>query len=124
MDDNSGSKLTGIRQIVRLKEILRKWQSLTVGSKETSLPSPPSDQSPCGIPPAINKRLNSVTCCDSDEESCHSPEPAWRTIQKTMKMKALLKMLLLLKSNRTGLFGPDFRTDSGSKAGGCPCRHV
>lgn len=75
MDDYSGSKLTGIRQIVRLKEILQKWQSLTVGSKETSLPSPPSDQSPCGIPPAINKRLNSVTCCDSDEESCHSPEP-------------------------------------------------
>ncbi|KAG6739522.1 hypothetical protein POTOM_057123 [Populus tomentosa] len=75
MNDNSGSKLTGIRQIVRLKEILQKWHSITVRSKETSLPRPPSDQSPCGIPPAINKRLNGVKCCDSDEESCHSPEP-------------------------------------------------
>ncbi|KAG6740559.1 hypothetical protein POTOM_056014 [Populus tomentosa] len=75
MDDNSGSKLTGIRQIVRLKEILQKWQSVTIGSKETSLPRPPSDQPSCGIPPAINNRLNSVKCCDSDEESCHSPEP-------------------------------------------------
>ncbi|KAL3566473.1 hypothetical protein D5086_031888 [Populus alba] len=166
MDDNSGSKLTGIRQIVRLKEILQKWQSVTIGSKETSLPRPPSDQPSCGIPPAINNRLNSVKCCDSDEESCHSPEPPAdvpkgylavyvgpelrRFIIPTSYLshslfKVLLcmenhpkdhedegpvsevilqlKMLLLLKSNRTGLFGPDFRTDSGSKAG-CPCRHV
>ncbi|KAF9680353.1 hypothetical protein SADUNF_Sadunf06G0112400 [Salix dunnii] len=72
MDDNSGSKLTGIRQIVRLKEILHKWQSVTIGSKETS---PPSGHPSNGIPPVVNKRLNSIKCCDSDEESCHSPEP-------------------------------------------------
>jgi SAUR family protein len=72
MDDNSSSKLTGIRQIVRLKEILHKWQSVTIGSKETS---PPSGHPSNGIPPAVNKRLNSVKGCDSDEDSCHSPEP-------------------------------------------------
>nr|AMQ09589.1 small auxin up regulated protein [Boehmeria nivea] len=82
MDDNGSSKLTGIRQIVRLKEILQKWQSVTL----TAISKPDeSDQedpraadasrAPGGIPPAINKRLAEVIYCDSDEDSCHSPEP-------------------------------------------------
>lgn len=72
MDENGGNKLTGIRQIVKLKEILQKWQSVTIGSKATS---PPSNHTHGGISAALNKRLSSVKCCDSDEEGCHSPEP-------------------------------------------------
>lgn len=72
MDDHGGSKVTGIRQIVRLKEILQKWQSVTIGSKPTG---PQGSNTHGGISPSINKRLAGITSCDSDEESCHSPEP-------------------------------------------------
>ncbi|XP_021889111.1 auxin-responsive protein SAUR66-like [Carica papaya] len=72
MDENGGTKLTGIRQIVRLKEILQKWQSVTLGTKPSS---PSSHRSPGGISPVINKRLSDIKCCDSDEESCQSPDP-------------------------------------------------
>ncbi|KAF2304148.1 hypothetical protein GH714_028063 [Hevea brasiliensis] len=71
MDDNGGSKVTGIRQIVRLKEILQKWQSITIGLKATT---PQQSNTHGGISPAINKRLTNIkNCCDSDDESCHSP---------------------------------------------------
>ncbi|KAF8393677.1 hypothetical protein HHK36_021924 [Tetracentron sinense] len=63
MDETGGGKVTGIRQIVRLKEIIRKWQSETIKGKG-------------GISPATNRRLrNSYVACDSDEENCQSPEP-------------------------------------------------
>ncbi|CAN0839539.1 Auxin-induced protein 15A [Linum grandiflorum] len=70
MDDNqvSNAKSTGIRQIVRLRELLQKWQTVAIGSRPSS---------PRGIPPAINKR---VACtrnnCDSDEEAagCQNPD--------------------------------------------------
>ncbi|EOA21708.1 hypothetical protein CARUB_v10002144mg [Capsella rubella] len=70
MDENNAAKLTGIRQIVRLKEILQKWQTVTIGPK--------SDVPPLAaelIAPAINKRLLGVKNADSDEENCQSPEP-------------------------------------------------
>ncbi|XP_061369057.1 protein SMALL AUXIN UP-REGULATED RNA 12 [Gastrolobium bilobum] len=73
MEQSGGSKLTGIRQIVRLKEILQKWQTVTLSSK-TSHPSS-SDATNGGLPPAINKRITNVINCDSDEDSCQSPEP-------------------------------------------------
>ncbi|GAV70959.1 Auxin_inducible domain-containing protein [Cephalotus follicularis] len=72
MDDNGSPKLTGIWQIVKMKEILQKWQSVTLGRKPSS---PPSDHTPSGISPAVNKRLIDIKCCDSDEDSCQSPEP-------------------------------------------------
>ncbi|XP_050373595.1 uncharacterized protein LOC126791214 [Argentina anserina] len=116
MDEHQGSsKLTGIRQIVKFKEILQKWQSVTLRSKGNNSPrrggSPHSHpdrlvvrcNSPqnhsgrrvtagCASPrplsggssplsgrgtlsPAISRRLTSVISCDSDEESCASPEP-------------------------------------------------
>lgn len=74
MDENNAAKLTGIKQIVRLKEILQKWQTITIGSK--------SDDTELGaqkhtaiISPVINKRLLDLKTCDSDEETCQSPEP-------------------------------------------------
>ncbi|KAG6661808.1 uncharacterized protein LOC122304230 isoform X2 [Carya illinoinensis] len=76
MDDNGSSKLLGIRQIVRLKEILQKWQSVTLGSRPSSPPADAPDQNDIGgISPAINKRLANVMSCDSDEDSCHGPDP-------------------------------------------------
>ncbi|KAH7574514.1 hypothetical protein JRO89_XS03G0305900 [Xanthoceras sorbifolium] len=74
MDDNGGSKVTGIRQIVRLKEILQKWQAVALGPTKpsSSQPGPPS---PGGISPAISRRLTNGIYCDSDEDSCHSPGP-------------------------------------------------
>ncbi|PRQ47081.1 putative small auxin-up RNA [Rosa chinensis] len=125
MDEHPGSsKLTGIRQIVKFKEILQRWQSVTLGSKGNSprrgggphshadrmlvgsspqshsdrrvtrdssishsgrrvrvgspSPSPLSEQSSPlssrALSPAISRRLTNVIC-DSDEESCASPEP-------------------------------------------------
>ncbi|XP_010520521.1 PREDICTED: auxin-responsive protein SAUR66-like [Tarenaya hassleriana] len=72
MDENNGVKLTGIRQIVRLKEILQKWQSVTIGSDPDG--SLTAAQKHGGfISPAISKRLMDVKNCDSDEETCHSP---------------------------------------------------
>lgn len=69
---DEGGKVTGIRQIVRLRELLQKWQSVTLGPKEEQQPS----NKPSGIPPSIDKRLKGVSVgCDSDEENCQSPEP-------------------------------------------------
>ncbi|MCL7022119.1 hypothetical protein MKW94_020892 [Papaver nudicaule] len=83
MGDDEGSsssttgKVTGIRQIVRLKEILQKWQSIALSPRGNS---PPRDgehgKGLGGIAPVVNKRLhNSYILCDSDEENCHSPDP-------------------------------------------------
>ncbi|XP_014500834.1 uncharacterized protein LOC106761782 [Vigna radiata var. radiata] len=77
MDSGVGYKLTGIRQIVRLKEMLQKWQNVTLGQK-ASIPSitdkvPNNDGS--GLP-LINKRVVNVMNIESDtEDSCQSPEP-------------------------------------------------
>lgn len=74
MAEEGGAKLTGIRQIIRLKEMLQKWQVITLGSKNNDPHQ--HEKTHAGIPPAINKRLkNTYVSCDSDEESCHSPEP-------------------------------------------------
>ena len=73
MEDDGGPKLSGIRQIVRLKEMFQKWQTVTLGSK---VPNDHSDVNHGGISAIINKRLKNVVYCDSDEDSCcQSPEP-------------------------------------------------
>ncbi|XP_009343363.2 uncharacterized protein LOC103935326 isoform X2 [Pyrus x bretschneideri] len=89
MNENGGTKLTGIRQIVKFKEILQKWQAVTLGSRANSprakssphsekrggeSTTPRSERGHGGISPAISKRLTNVLC-DSDEDICHSPEP-------------------------------------------------
>ncbi|KAK6944695.1 Small auxin-up RNA [Dillenia turbinata] len=73
MEDNGGGKANGIWQIVKLKEFLQKWQSVTLTSRENTAHP---DKTHGGIPPAISRRLkNSSLTCDSDEDSCQSPEP-------------------------------------------------
>lgn len=74
MDENSSAaKVTGIWQIVKLKELLHKWQSVTLNPKPES-PQHPSKT--IGIPPMVNKRLKGSInwTCDSDEETPQSPE--------------------------------------------------
>nr|GMD33652.1 auxin-responsive protein SAUR61-like isoform X1 [Ipomoea batatas] len=77
MEEQGGSKVAGIRQIVRLKGLLQKWQNVTLGPKgNDSSPRSPSQNSHGGISPAIDRRLRSYSVhCDSDDESCHSPDP-------------------------------------------------
>ncbi|XP_019415913.1 PREDICTED: auxin-responsive protein SAUR72-like [Lupinus angustifolius] len=93
MDEGGRSKLSGIRQIVRLKEILQKWQNVTLTSKTSDSKKPYSDPkrtysdlkrsssehnsaiTSSGISPIINRRITNVIVCDSDEEGCQSPEP-------------------------------------------------
>ncbi|KAL2503339.1 SAUR-like auxin-responsive protein family [Forsythia ovata] len=76
MEDNGGSKVTGIRQIVRLKEFLQKWQNVTLSPRGTNVRSNNENQVPGGISPAISRRLRSSDVyCDLDEDGCQSPEP-------------------------------------------------
>ncbi|XP_057806597.1 uncharacterized protein LOC131021429 [Salvia miltiorrhiza] len=74
MDDNGGSKITSIRQIVKFKEFLKKWQLVALSPKScTTTPSRRGAYG--GISPEISWRLrNSNVPCDSDEESCQSLE--------------------------------------------------
>lgn len=72
MDDHARGKVNGIRQIVRLKELLHRWHHATIGHKA----GPANPSSPSGISPAINRRLKSCNVyVDLDEENCHSPDP-------------------------------------------------
>nr|XP_025886966.1 uncharacterized protein LOC101264326 isoform X2 [Solanum lycopersicum] len=90
MDEHGGSKVRGIKQIVRLKEFLSKWQHVTLGPKGNGNNCNNNNNnnnnlgsslkhgsiSPRGISPSISMRLRNYNIyCDSDEESCQSPEP-------------------------------------------------
>lgn len=70
MEEEAGvSKLTA--HIAKLKEIFQKWQTGTLGSKECN-----ENNHSSGISQIINKRLNNIVYCDSDEDSCcNSPKP-------------------------------------------------
>ncbi|CAN4096528.1 unnamed protein product [Withania somnifera] len=88
MDGHEGTKLTGIRQIVRLKQLLNKWQNVTFGPTTTKeknhdpkikrIKSSNDRKNESyggrggeggGISPSIKKRLrNSSVYCDSDED--------------------------------------------------------
>ncbi|XP_039016766.1 auxin-responsive protein SAUR71-like [Hibiscus syriacus] len=73
MDDQGESKY-GIRQFMRLKEILQKWQAVTLCSMpETDTPH--SGEKSEFFSPATNMRLKEVMRYDSDEDSSHGPEP-------------------------------------------------
>ncbi|XP_022998729.1 auxin-responsive protein SAUR71-like [Cucurbita maxima] len=77
MDGNGGIKWTGIRHFVRLKQTLQHWQAVTVNPKSQASNKNQSQSQNHNrgiLSPAINKRLMNAMCCDSDEESCQSPE--------------------------------------------------
>lgn len=72
MDEQKTPRVSGVRQIVRLKELLHKWHNGALNSRMNS----PNHPYPGEISLEMNKRLrNSVVICDSDEEGAHSPEP-------------------------------------------------
>ncbi|KAG5012116.1 hypothetical protein JHK86_024377 [Glycine max] len=74
MDSDGGSKLNGIRQIVKLKEMLQKWQSVTLGTKPSNSLSDHVTNDDGSISPLINKSVLNVMNCESDnEDSCQSP---------------------------------------------------
>lgn len=66
MEENGSGK------IAKLKEILHKWQNVTLSLNPHVVSDPPHGS----IPPVISKRLADVKNCDSDDDSCcHSPAP-------------------------------------------------
>ncbi|KAL5158551.1 Auxin-induced protein 15A [Glycine soja] len=71
MDSDGGSKLTGIRQIVKIKEMLQKWQSVTLGPKPCNSLSDHVANDDGSISPLINKRV--VNVISDNEDSCQSP---------------------------------------------------
>ncbi|KAE8700358.1 Auxin-induced protein X10A [Hibiscus syriacus] len=73
MVPQSGVKSTGIKQIVRLKGMLQKWQTVTFGSRPNTHNSKGNHGD---VSPSIRKIQTDITHNDSDDESCHSPEPA------------------------------------------------
>lgn len=74
MEEDGSNKVSGIRQIVRLKEILQKWQSVTLSPKGDNSIHPSG--TPGGISPTIGMRLrNSNVPSDEDEDGCYCPEP-------------------------------------------------
>ncbi|CAI9297551.1 unnamed protein product [Lactuca saligna] len=85
MDENLGTKLNGIRQIVRLKEIIQRWQHVTLGARGNDNDDDADNNPPMsignhpggGINPAITMRLKGYSVySDSDiEDGCQSPDP-------------------------------------------------
>ncbi|KAK9715616.1 hypothetical protein RND81_06G177300 [Saponaria officinalis] len=74
MDEQGGVRISGIRQIVRLKEILQKWQNASISSRPNT--SNVQHSQSRGISPSVHQRLRaSMSIWDSDEEGCQSPEP-------------------------------------------------
>ncbi|KAK1396942.1 Auxin-induced protein 15A [Heracleum sosnowskyi] len=75
MDDQRAGKVHGIRQVVRLKEIIQKWHHATIGHKAGHGNS--SNTSPsCEISPDISKRLRGFNVyVDLDDESSQSLDP-------------------------------------------------
>lgn len=82
MEDNGGGKVTGIRQIVRLKGLLQKWKAVTFGPKDgrysqNHMPTqkPIAIYGRGGISPEVSRRIMSSSQYDSDDDICPSPEP-------------------------------------------------
>ncbi|XP_068662826.1 protein SMALL AUXIN UP-REGULATED RNA 51-like [Aristolochia californica] len=71
VNDGGGPKVTGIRQIVRFRELLHKWHSISLRR-----PKGEKCRKFLGISPSMNKRLrDSCVIGESDEENCgQSPE--------------------------------------------------
>ncbi|KAG8056863.1 hypothetical protein GUJ93_ZPchr0002g24985 [Zizania palustris] len=88
-DGGGGAKVaatataTGIKQIARLRELLHKWQTMALGANkggdgdedEEGEEGEEGGTPAAAIPPSVMRRLQRTVTVDSDDESCHSPEP-------------------------------------------------
>ncbi|XP_066399488.1 auxin-responsive protein SAUR71-like [Miscanthus floridulus] len=83
-DDGAKAAATGIKQIVRLRELLHKWHFMALGAKQQreedeDAGGVPEEAVASAIPPFVMRRLRRTETADSvllsDDESCHSPEP-------------------------------------------------
>ncbi|TVU09681.1 hypothetical protein EJB05_43172, partial [Eragrostis curvula] len=77
MGDDGGAKVaaTGLKQIVRLRELLHKWQTMAMGAnKPQQQPEEEEAAAASAIPPFVLRRLQRTTTVDSDDESCLSPD--------------------------------------------------
>ena len=77
MGDDGGAKVaTGLKQMARLRELLQKWQTMAMGTKQQQEEEElERDEAASGIPPFVLRRLQRTATVDSDDESCQSPEP-------------------------------------------------
>ncbi|KAK5814106.1 hypothetical protein PVK06_029558 [Gossypium arboreum] len=60
---SGGSKVAGIRQIVRLKEILQKWQNVALGLRPSAPRSGDGPRSGWG---AVSKGHNFASACEQN----------------------------------------------------------
>lgn len=60
MDEISGGKITGIKQIVKLKKFLQRWQNNTLTPSPRGTVSPKSYDASAGISPEISLRLRNA----------------------------------------------------------------
>ncbi|KAL5201079.1 hypothetical protein ABZP36_035433 [Zizania latifolia] len=82
-DGGGGAKVAatamGIKQIVRLRELLHKWQTMALGANKGGDGDEEEEEGgttpAVAIPPSVMRRLQRTVTVDSDDESCHSPEP-------------------------------------------------
>jgi len=54
--------------------MFQKWQTVTLGSKDSNNHSDVTHHHGV-LSPMINKRLTDIVYCDSDEDGCYSPQP-------------------------------------------------
>ncbi|XP_062199545.1 auxin-responsive protein SAUR36-like [Phragmites australis] len=76
MSDDGAKASTGIKQIVRLRELLHKWQTMALGAKQEEHMPPEEVAASAAIPPFVLRRLRRTETVDSvsDDEGCHSPQ--------------------------------------------------
>jgi SAUR family protein len=86
-DDDGAKAASGVKQIVRLRELLHRWHFTALGAKQQQQREEdglghghagvPEGAVAPAIPPFVLRRLRRTETADSvsDDESCHSPEP-------------------------------------------------
>ncbi|XP_062194521.1 auxin-responsive protein SAUR41-like [Phragmites australis] len=76
MGDDGAKVTAGIKQIVRLRELLHKWQIMALGAaKQQEQEEHGVPEAASAIPPFVLRRLQRTVTVDSDDENCNSPEP-------------------------------------------------
>lgn len=85
-DDGAKAAAAGVKQMVRLRELLHRWHFTALSAKQQQREEEGLGHGHAGvpegavapaIPPFVLQRLRRTETADSvsDDESCHSPEP-------------------------------------------------